>query len=141
VARQRFDQMSVDTLMQVFKINVCGTLMVYQKLLNLVLNSQDKLIVTISSKVGSITENEAGMAYSYRASKAALNATMKSLSIDYKDQGLRVVVFHPGHVKTDMGGENAPITVEDSISGMKNIIKDLKTTGCFYDNFGETIAW
>ena len=140
---ERFSTVSKENMLNTFSPNVCGTLNVCQALVDLISKSQEKLIVSISSKMGSIDDNQSGNAYAYRASKSALNAVMKSLSIDLKEQGIRVLVFHPGWVKTDMGGENALITVEESVRGMRQVIANQRAweSGGFYSYDGSEIAW
>ncbi len=65
--------------------------------------SDKKLIVNISSLMGSMADNDSGGSIFYRSSKAALNAAMKSLAIDLKDQSVGVLIFHPGWVKNRYG--------------------------------------
>jgi len=79
----------------------------------------------------------------YRSSKAALNAVMKSLSFDFSRQGTGVLIFHPGWVRTDMGGPNGLIEVDESISGMRRVIEqfDLSQTGCFIKYDGTAMPW
>jgi NAD(P)-dependent dehydrogenase (short-subunit alcohol dehydrogenase family) len=104
---------------------------------------QEKKIVTISSKMGSITDNTSGGVYIYRSSKAALNAVMKSLSIDLRDQGFTVVVLNPGWVRTDMGGSGASIDSFESVAGMRDVINNLRTedSGRFLHYDGSEIPW
>jgi len=105
--------------------------------------SDKKLIVNISSLMGSIADNDSGGSIFYRSSKAALNAAMKSLSIELKDQSVGVLIFHPGWVKTDMGGPNALINVEQSITGMRGLIEgfSLKQSGSFIKYDGTPMPW
>jgi NAD(P)-dependent dehydrogenase (short-subunit alcohol dehydrogenase family) len=105
--------------------------------------SDKKLIVNISSLMGSIADNDSGGSIFYRSSKAALNAAMKSLSIELKDQLVGVLIFHPGWVKTDMGGPNALINVEQSITGMRSLIESfsLNQSGSFIKYDGTPMPW
>ena len=80
--------------------------------------SEDKNILVISSRMGSISDNESGKSYAYRSSKAALNCVMRSFAIDVKDKGIHVMLIHPGWVKTDMGGIDALVDVQTSVAGM-----------------------
>jgi NAD(P)-dependent dehydrogenase (short-subunit alcohol dehydrogenase family) len=89
------------------------------------LRSQGKLIVNVSSLMGSLADNTSGGSILYRSSKAALNAAMKSLSIELKSKHIGVLILHPGWVKTDMGGSNALIDVQESVMGMKGCIEIL----------------
>lgn len=79
----------------------------------------------------------------YRTSKAALNAAMKSLAIDLEEQGIGVVLLHPGWVKTDMGGEHALIEPAESIAGMRRIIEDFtfEQSGVFLKYDGSSLPW
>ncbi|MGJ0483027.1 MAG: SDR family oxidoreductase [Methylomicrobium sp.] len=102
-----------------------------------------KKLVSISSQMGSIADNGSGGSILYRTSKAALNAAMKSLSIDLKALGIGVLILHPGWVKTDMGGPNALIDAELSVNGMRRVIADstLQQSGSFLKYDGSTIPW
>ena len=93
--------------------------------------------------MGSIAANEAGGHYAYRSSKAAVNAVMKSLSIDVKAKGVIVVLLHPGWVKTDMGGQSAPLTPQRSVQGLRTVIAGLRLeqSGKFLSYDGSTIPW
>jgi NAD(P)-dependent dehydrogenase (short-subunit alcohol dehydrogenase family) len=105
--------------------------------------SKIKTIVTITSKMGSITDNSSGGNYLYRSSKAALNMVVKTIAIDLKPLGIIAVVFHPGWVKTDMGGPNAMITTEKSVSGMRQVVSRLTIddSGKFFAYDGQVIPW
>lgn len=63
-----------------------------------------------------------GPCYCYRESKAALNQFSRTLSLVVEEKEIVVVVLHPGHVLTDMGGPTARITVDQSVSGLINVI-------------------
>ncbi len=106
-------------------------------------NSAQKLIVNISSLMGSIADNGHGGSILYRTSKAALNAAMKSLAIELKEQSVGVLIVHPGWVKTDMGGPNGLINAEQSVAGMRTVIKNfsLDQTGCFVKYDGTPLPW
>lgn len=96
--------------------------------------SDKELIVNISSLMGSIL---------YRSSKAALNAAMKSLAIELKNQSVGVLTFHPGWVKTDMDGPNALIDAEQSVTGMRTLIENfsLDQSGSFVKYDGTPMPW
>jgi len=105
--------------------------------------SDKKLIVNISSLMGSIADNDSGGSIFYRSSKAALNAAMRSLSIELKDQSVGVLIFHPGWVKTDMGGPDALINAEQSVAGMRTSIErfSLDQSGSFIKYDGTPMPW
>jgi NAD(P)-dependent dehydrogenase (short-subunit alcohol dehydrogenase family) len=79
----------------------------------------------------------------YRSSKAALNAAMKSLSLNLAGQGIGVLILHPGWVKTDMGGENAPTKPIESVAGMRHVIdkSGMADSGRFIDFRGNEAPW
>ena len=94
----RSDLLSVDTekMLHCFTVNAVGPLLTVQQLLLNGLLGNGTTIANMTSKMGSIADNSSGGAYAYRASKAALNQISKSMSIDLKDQGMTVVILHPG---------------------------------------------
>jgi NAD(P)-dependent dehydrogenase (short-subunit alcohol dehydrogenase family) len=102
-----------------------------------------KKVVSLTSKMGSIDDNSGGSEYLYRSSKTALNMVMKSLSIDLKPYNLAMITLHPGWVRTDMGGPNGLIDIDESVAGMKRQIDKLsmKNTGQFMAYDGKKIPW
>jgi NAD(P)-dependent dehydrogenase (short-subunit alcohol dehydrogenase family) len=101
-----------------------------------------KKLITITSMMGSIA-NHGGGAYAYRASKAAVNSVMHGLSKDWAKDGIAVGIYHPGWVKTDMGGASAPVTPEESVKGLRAQIARLSASnsGAYLDYTGKEIAW
>ena len=125
------------------RINVMSPLMICATFSDHVAASNLKKIAIMSSKMGSIEDNNSGGSYIYRSTKAALNAVMKSLSIDLAPRGISVAILHPGWVRTDMGGPNGLIDAPESVNGLLKVIKDLnlKNSGRFYSYDGSEIAW
>jgi NAD(P)-dependent dehydrogenase (short-subunit alcohol dehydrogenase family) len=101
-----------------------------------------KKLITITSMMGSIA-NHGGGAYAYRASKAAVNSVMHGLSKEWAKDGIAVGIYHPGWVKTDMGGASAPVTPQDSVKGLRAQIAGLNAakSGAYLDYTGQEIAW
>ncbi|MDZ4140487.1 MAG: SDR family oxidoreductase [Methylotenera sp.] len=126
-----------------FKINSMAPLKVAQAFTPHIARSSLKKLATLSSKMGSMDDNTSGGSYIYRSSKAAVNMVMKSLSIDLKPQGISVVTLHPGWVQTDMGGSNALIDTQTSVTGLRKVIENLslESTGKFIAYDGTEIAW
>lgn len=126
-----------------FYTNSIAPLKVTEALLPSVTQSHLKTIVAISSKLGSIGENHSGGAYGYRASKAALNMVMKNLAVDLNNKNIKVFTIDPGSVKTGIGGTNASITVDQSVTNMRTLISKLteKESGSFYDYLGNKLNW
>ena len=129
--------------LEVFDTNTLGPVRVSEALVDEVAASERRLIVTITSGMGSIDDNTSGGIYAYRTSKAAVNMAMRSLSVDLKDRGISCVVLNPGWVKTDMGGDNAELTPEQSITALRGIIDKLgmTETGQFYNYDGKVYPW
>jgi NAD(P)-dependent dehydrogenase (short-subunit alcohol dehydrogenase family) len=144
---QALDTVSSEAMLEVFKVNAIAPLMVSRSLLSNVAKGQLKTIVTITSRGGSIGDNTSGGVYAYRASKAAVNMVMKSLSVDLKSRGIKVLLMHPGHVKTDMGGAGALIDAETSVKGMRHVIEEkmqnssIDTENIFFNYQGQTLPW
>lgn len=130
--------------LEVLNVNCVSVVKLTDALLPNIQASQEKNILVISSQMGSITDNSSGRSYAYRASKAALNCAMRSFAIDVEEQGVHVLLMHPGWVKTEMGGVDALIDVQTSVDGM------LRQAECYFANShaekihrfdGGTIAW
>lgn len=129
--------------LQAFRINTMAPLKMAETFATHIARSQQKIIVTITSQMGSVADNGSGGSYLYRSSKAAVNMVVKSLAVDLKPLGVAAVVFHPGWVKTDMGGVNAMISTEQSVSGMRKVIGSLTIadSGKFLAYDGRVIPW
>lgn len=99
--------------------------------------------VAITSRMGSIADNDSGGFIAYRSAKATVNAAWTSLAIDGRDDPVAFALLHPGWVQTRMGGANAPVTPHDSIAGMRAVIAGLRPTGRapFLDFQGQTVPW
>lgn len=140
---QSLSQLPVATFKQVFEVNVIGVFSVVQSLLSNVLASEQKKIVALSSILGSISNTTSKGSYAYRSSKAALNMLCRTISLEVKEQGGIVFLFHPGWVQTDMGGPSATVTAKDSVSGMHQLIaanQCVQENG-YFDYRGELLAW
>ncbi|MFL1455891.1 SDR family oxidoreductase [Marinobacter sp. GN3S48] len=100
-------------------------------------------IANITSRMGSIADNDSGGRYGYRASKAALNAFGKSLAVDLQPKGIAVALLHPGYVKTRMVNFGGLITPTESAKGLAERIEelDLDNTGSFWHSNGELLPW
>ena len=140
--RDGFGRLDYDIWAETMDTNVFGPMRVAEAFRDNVMNSEKKQMIFITSRMGSITEAVPN-AYVYRSSKAALNMAVKCLSAELEEQGLIAVLFHPGHVQTDMGGQAAPVTPQKSIEGMKNQIVALThdDNGRFLSYDGHQIPW
>jgi NAD(P)-dependent dehydrogenase (short-subunit alcohol dehydrogenase family) len=142
-SRTGFGEAGFEVWPQVFQVNVMAPLRLAERFVEQVAQSERKLIVNISSRMGSIAENSSGGGYVYRSSKVALNMVAKSLSIDLAGRGITVVMLHPGWVQTDMGGANATVTASESVVGMRTVIERLTSAdnGRFFAYDGTEIPW
>jgi NAD(P)-dependent dehydrogenase (short-subunit alcohol dehydrogenase family) len=138
-----FGEVHAEEWRQVLEVNTIAPLMLVQTFVEQVAASQQKLVAVISSKVGSIADNSSGGSYIYRSSKTAVNQVVKSLSIDLAGRDITVISLHPGWVKTDMGGPNAEISTDESVSGLKSILQSAKfaQSGQFIEFNGNSIPW
>ena len=127
----------------VLRVNTIAPIMVAEAFAGHVADSGRKTMAFLSSRMGSIGENTSGGSMIYRSSKAALNAAVKSLAIDLAPRGIKILVLHPGWVKTDMGGAGAPITPEESVAGLRQVIDGVTApmSGRFWSTDGAEISW
>ena len=140
---QGFGHTDADAWVYTFRVNAIAPLKLIEALADNLAAGGQHLAATLSSKMGSISENESGGFYIYRSSKAAVNASIKSASIDLANRGINVVALHPGWVKTAMGGREAEIEATESVSRMREILDRLgpKDSGGFFDLDGSRIPW
>jgi NAD(P)-dependent dehydrogenase (short-subunit alcohol dehydrogenase family) len=124
-----------------FAVNTVAPYLLAKSVLPLVERVGGKL-VAVSTRMGSIEDNTSGGYIAYRSSKTALNSAWKSLAIDNRDK-VTCAVIHPGWVQTRMGGRSAPLSPEDSVSGMRKVIEDMTQadTGAFFSYDGSQIPW
>ena len=126
-----------------FEVNVYAPIRVANAFLPHVAASGQKVMAFTSSRMGSIELGSAATSMTYRSSKTALNMAVKVMSNEIADQGITCVLFHPGHVRTDMGGSSAPVLPDDSAAGMRSVISTLtpEDNGSFRNYDGETLPW
>ena len=138
-----FGKCSANEWAKVLQVNAKAPMILTQLLIDNLRDGSDKKLLYITSKMGSIDDNKGGGSYVYRSSKAALNAVVKSISVDLRDSGFSVAVLHPGWVQTDMGGPNALIDVTTSVSKMIDVIDNLNShnSGSFFNYDGGIIPW
>ncbi|MCE8030928.1 SDR family oxidoreductase [Halomonas daqingensis] len=130
-----------DTIRQQMEVNAYAPLRVTEALLdNLGAGSK---VANVTSRMGSIADNDSGGRYGYRASKAALNAFGKSLAMDLKPRGIAVAQLHPGYVQTRMVNFGGLITPEEAAAGIAARIEalTLENSGGFWHSNGEALPW
>lgn len=139
---QTIGHFSPENFENVIKINTIAPVMMIQTLYPALQKGEDKVIVNITSRMGSIADNDSGKSYAYRSSKAALNCVMRSLQIDVAKDGFKVLLLHPGWVKTDMGGENALLDTKTSVQHMCKLIDSAhELPDLFYHCEGQPLPW
>jgi NAD(P)-dependent dehydrogenase (short-subunit alcohol dehydrogenase family) len=150
----RIQLVKSEQMLEAFKVNTIGPIMLTKALLPLLkqaannnsegpLGAQKAVVINTTSVLGSIALNNDGGFFPYRCSKAALNMATKSLSVDLLKDQILVTCVHPGWVKTDMGGSNAPLDVDTSVTGIIELIRNLNEThnGGFYQFDGQRLDW
>jgi len=127
---------------KVLRVNLLGAAAVIEALIDNVAASERKLVAVMSSRLGSIAETS-GMTLPYSTSKAALNLLARGLAASLAPRGITVVALSPGWVKTDMGGQSAPLTPQASVQGLRNVIARLRRedSGKFLSYDGSAIPW
>ncbi len=141
--KNKFGSVDVGSWLQAFQVNSIAPLKMVEAFSEQLLMGNRKLVACMSSKMGSMADNGYGNSYIYRSSKAALNAVVKSLSIDLKEQGIICLALHPGWVKTEMGGPDAEITTRQCVDQLFSNLSELtlKDSGRFIDIDGSDIPW
>jgi NAD(P)-dependent dehydrogenase (short-subunit alcohol dehydrogenase family) len=139
---QSLGDIDYETWLRTLSINTLGPIRVTEALRSNLAKGTLKRVVAITSKMGSNPEHK-GTALIYRSSKAALNNAVRGLSIALRSEGIVAVAMHPGWVKTDMGGEAAPLTPPESVASMIKVIASLTpaASGTFLNYNGEEIPW
>jgi NAD(P)-dependent dehydrogenase (short-subunit alcohol dehydrogenase family) len=127
---------------EILRVNLLGAASVIEALVENVAASERKTVCVMSSRLGSIAQTS-GETLPYATSKAALNLLAKGLAATLAPRGITVVALSPGWVKTDMGGESAPLTAEASVRGLRRVIESLRRgdSGKFLAHDGSAIAW
>jgi NAD(P)-dependent dehydrogenase (short-subunit alcohol dehydrogenase family) len=134
-----FDYADWETIL---RVNLLGAAAVIETLVDNVAASEHKTIAVMSSRLGSISETS-GMTLPYSTSKAALNLLAKALAETLRPRGVIVAALSPGWVRTDMGGQGAPLTPEVSVRGLRKVLGGLRRedSGKFFSHDGSQIPW
>ena len=126
----------------VMRTNVRAPMQLICALAQVMTASRGKLAV-ISSRMGSVSLMSSSAGWLYRASKAAVNSAVRAASLDLGPKGVVCIAFHPGWVRTDMGGAGADIDATTSVSGMRHVLTAANEShnGKFLNYGGEHLAW
>jgi NAD(P)-dependent dehydrogenase (short-subunit alcohol dehydrogenase family) len=138
---QSATNMDYDGLAETLAVNAIAPLRIANAFLPNVKAAKGK-IVTLSSQMGSV-QSAASDSLAYRVSKAAVNKLMRGLAAELKSQGIPVLIVHPGWVKTEMGGDGAQLSPEESATQILKLIDklDIASTGKFLAWNGRELAW
>lgn len=141
-AHQTLEDMDFEDFTETLAVNTVAPLRVTQALLPSLRAAKSAQVVTISSQMGALSRPSAGV-FAYRTSKAAVNKLMQGVAEELRADGIACILFHPGWVKTDMGGAHADITPKESAEGIAATIGKLtlKDTGGFFKWNGERHDW
>jgi NAD(P)-dependent dehydrogenase (short-subunit alcohol dehydrogenase family) len=128
---------------KVLDVNTMGPLRVTEAFVQQLARSERRLVVAITSGMGSLADNTSGGSIAYRTSKAAVNMVMRSAAIDLAPRGISCVVVNPGWVKTDMGGPGARLTAQQSVTALRRLIETFGPahSGKFYNYDGREYSW
>jgi NAD(P)-dependent dehydrogenase (short-subunit alcohol dehydrogenase family) len=140
---RKLDEVTAAELQRVFMVNAFAPVLVAKSLRGMLEAGRRRLIVNVSSQLGSITNNDGGSSYPYRGSKTALNQMTVCMANELRTAGCTCVVVHPGWVRTDMGGPEAPLSAVESAGHLVSLIDRLgpKDSGRFFNYDGGAMPW
>ncbi|KAM9568074.1 C-signal [Salvelinus alpinus] len=152
-----FETVTAEKMLENFHTNSVAPLMITKALLPLLKRAAAKgtgmgihraAVINMTSLLGSVELNWGDRAknfkwYPYRTSKSALNMVTRCMAVDLEADGILCMGLHPGWVRTDMGGPEAPLSPEESISSVLSVIGGLteKDHGSFLHYTGEPLPW
>ena len=125
---------------KVMRTNVLGPMRVIPQIAEYL--APGARLAVLSSRMGSIGSRASSSDWLYRASKAAVNSVLKDTALSLEGRAI-CVSFHPGWVRTDMGGSGADIDVSTSVAGMRTVLASVKAehNGGYFNYDGQTIPW
>lgn len=142
------EELDFEEMLQVINVNGLGALRVTNALAELVLRSEEKTVVNISSEAGSIANCERDGWFGYCISKAANNMQSALVHNNLRKQGGRVIAMHPGHVATYMRGHldtTAKLTPKESAKGILQVVLDSELSQgkrpVYVDYKGDSLPW
>ncbi|MCO5165209.1 MAG: SDR family oxidoreductase [Planctomycetes bacterium] len=143
VREGRFGELDLAAWERSFRVNTLAPVRMAEVFLEQVARSERRQVVNVTSLMGSIGDNQSGGSYAYRSSKAALNMATACMALDLRPRRITCLLVHPGWVKTDMGGAQAPLEAPESVRGMRQVIDraTLEDTGKFFDYEGDVLPW
>lgn len=143
VSGERFGEIAHKSLTDSFAANVTGPVLLTQALSPLLEKGRNPRVMNLSSRLGSLAGTQGFGTPSYAMSKAALNMATRQLAAALGPRGITVFCASPGWVRTDMGGDKAPLSAQDSAAGLIKVLDSATAAaaGHFCDYTGKEIAW
>jgi NAD(P)-dependent dehydrogenase (short-subunit alcohol dehydrogenase family) len=140
---ERFGHVEPADLEQTFRINAAAPLLLSQALEPLLARGNQPKVLNLSTELASIAQRKTFSTPSYCISKAALNMATRLMAFELAQRGIGCAAVHPGWVKTDMGGPNAPVAIEDSVRALIEFIERLTPAqyGGFFRPDGQALPW
>lgn len=138
-----FGYLDAEAMLDVFRVNTISPAILTQAAANLLRNGQNPRVVNLSSDAGSLALHADGGNYSYPSSKAALNMITRCLAGDFRKDGVIVISLHPGWIRTDMGGEQATLALDEAVPSILRMIDGLTLadSGEFFNWDGKHVPW
>ncbi|MEM1330200.1 MAG: SDR family oxidoreductase [Planctomycetota bacterium] len=139
----KLESFETDAFLRSMRTNVAGPVLLTRSLLPNLKAAGGAAVLHISSVMGSVELNESVGNFPYRASKAAMNMVSKGLANELGNDRIASVAMHPGWVRTDMGGEDAPLLPADAAREIADtaLALSMEHTGSFIQRSGEPIAY
>ena len=140
---QSFGSVDVENVLRLIRINALAALKLVEALADNVACSQRKVIAFQSSLMGSVGDNSSGGYYACRLAKGALNMIARGVSNELRPRGVIAVALHPGWVRTRMGGESAPLSVDECVAGQQRLLDSLTPgeSGRLFNYDGTELPW
>jgi len=135
------DPDALGRILRQYEVNALGPVLTVHALADRL--GKGSKVALITSRMGSIGDNDSGGNYGYRMSKAALNAGGRSLAIDLAPRGVAVGLFHPGFVRTEMTGRRGNVEPAEAAAMLAERIDELgpESVGTFRHANGEALPW
>jgi NAD(P)-dependent dehydrogenase (short-subunit alcohol dehydrogenase family) len=138
------DPLDADVLRAVLDVNVVGAMRVASAFAEPLARGTNPVLLNVSSQLASLTEAPRDWGHpQYNISKAALNMMSCTTANTWRPRGVVVLVVHPGWVRTDMGGDQAPVTPEDAAESLAALVdrSTMEDTGKFFTYEGKEHPW
>lgn len=138
-------QFHPDAMLEAFSVNTIAPLIMARTLKENLRSGKRRLIVLMSTGNASLQGNTSGGLLGYRLSKSALNQAARNLAAEWGAEGFSVVALNPGWVRTDMGGPDAELTVEEASMQILHFIRGVSIStpvnGLFLNSDGSPLPW